>query len=159
VSIRPLVASGPVRPVAMVVILKLPDWRCILAVDRGGRKGGKRDGFCRGEPFHGPFRALANAAAPGGARGDRQPVGDSCATFARNPAADLLQMQRQAIGDTNYGCKLGAVSEAFDSLLAQVRACTVCAPHLPLGPRPVLRGRPSARLLIISQELRRTPSH
>jgi len=60
-------------------------------------------------------------------------------------------MQRQAIGDTNYGCKLGAVSEAFDSLLAQVRACTVCAPHLPLGPRPVLRGRPSAQLLIISQ--------
>ena len=43
------------------------------------------------------------------------------------------------------------VSEAFDRLLAEVRACTVCAPHLPLGPRPVLRGRPSARLLIISQ--------
>jgi uracil-DNA glycosylase len=42
-------------------------------------------------------------------------------------------------------------SEAFDRLLAEVRACTVCAPHLPLGPRPVLRGRPSARLLIISQ--------
>src|SRR5207302_5557525 len=39
----------------------------------------------------------------------------------------------------------------FDRLLAGVRACTVCAPHLPLGPRPVLRGRPSARLLIISQ--------
>lgn len=43
------------------------------------------------------------------------------------------------------------MSEAFDRLLAEVRACTVCAPHLPLGPRPVLRGRPSARLLIISQ--------
>lgn len=43
------------------------------------------------------------------------------------------------------------VSEAFGRLLAEVRACTVCAPHLPLGPRPVLRGRPSARLLIISQ--------
>src|SRR5207302_6523371 len=39
----------------------------------------------------------------------------------------------------------------FDRLLAGVRACTVCAPHLPLGPRPVLRGRPSARLLIVSQ--------
>ena len=44
-----------------------------------------------------------------------------------------------------------AVSEAFDDLLAEVRSCTACAPHLPLGPRPVLRGRPSARLLIISQ--------
>jgi uracil-DNA glycosylase len=43
------------------------------------------------------------------------------------------------------------VSEAFDRLVAEIRACAVCAPHLPLGPRPVLRGRPSARLLIISQ--------
>jgi uracil-DNA glycosylase len=43
------------------------------------------------------------------------------------------------------------VKETFDRLLAEVRACTVCAPHLPLEPRPVLRGRPSARLLIISQ--------
>jgi uracil-DNA glycosylase len=42
-------------------------------------------------------------------------------------------------------------SEAFDRLIAEVRACTVCAPDLPLGPRPVLRGRPSARLLIVSQ--------
>src|ERR1700749_4104465 len=42
------------------------------------------------------------------------------------------------------------VNETFDQLLAEVRACTVCAPHLPFGPRPVLRGRPSARLLIIS---------
>jgi len=40
---------------------------------------------------------------------------------------------------------------AYDRLLAEIRACTVCAPHLPLGPRPVVRGRPSARLLIISQ--------
>jgi uracil-DNA glycosylase len=43
------------------------------------------------------------------------------------------------------------VNETFDQLLAEVRACTVCALHLPFGPRPVLRGRPSARLLIISQ--------
>jgi uracil-DNA glycosylase len=31
------------------------------------------------------------------------------------------------------------------------RACTLCAPHLPLGPRPVFRGLPSARLLIVGQ--------
>jgi uracil-DNA glycosylase len=43
------------------------------------------------------------------------------------------------------------VSEQFDRLVAEIRACTLCAPHLPLGPRPVLRGRPSARLLVISQ--------
>ena len=40
---------------------------------------------------------------------------------------------------------------AFDRLIAEVRACTRCAGELPLGPRPVVRGRPSARLLIISQ--------
>lgn len=40
---------------------------------------------------------------------------------------------------------------ALDRMLAEVRACSVCAPHLPLGPRPVLRGRATARLLITSQ--------
>jgi uracil-DNA glycosylase len=43
------------------------------------------------------------------------------------------------------------MKEAFDRLVTEIRACRVCAAHLPLGPRPVLRGRPSARLLIISQ--------
>jgi len=37
------------------------------------------------------------------------------------------------------------------SLLAEVRACERCAQHLPLGPRPVLRIRSSARILIASQ--------
>ena len=40
---------------------------------------------------------------------------------------------------------------AFSRLVAEIRACTICAPHLPLGPRPIVRGLPSARLLIISQ--------
>jgi uracil-DNA glycosylase len=40
---------------------------------------------------------------------------------------------------------------AFSRLVAEIGACTICAPHLPLGPRPITRGRPSARLLIISQ--------
>ncbi len=42
-------------------------------------------------------------------------------------------------------------AETIDQLLAELRACRVCATHLPLGPRPVVRGLPSARLLIISQ--------
>ena len=42
-------------------------------------------------------------------------------------------------------------SESFDRLVTEIRACSVCAPHLPLGPRPILRGHPSAELLIISQ--------
>jgi uracil-DNA glycosylase len=39
----------------------------------------------------------------------------------------------------------------LDAVLAEIRACTVCAAELPLGPRPVVRGKRSARLLIISQ--------
>ncbi|MCJ0765100.1 uracil-DNA glycosylase family protein [Variovorax terrae] len=38
-----------------------------------------------------------------------------------------------------------------DALLAEVRACTLCAPQLPLGPRPVLQLHPRARLLIAGQ--------
>ena len=36
-------------------------------------------------------------------------------------------------------------------LLAEVRACRVCAAHLPQGPRPVLHAGPTARLLIVGQ--------
>ncbi len=39
----------------------------------------------------------------------------------------------------------------LDVLLHEIRACTVCAAHLPLGPRPVVRGKASARLIITSQ--------
>ena len=39
----------------------------------------------------------------------------------------------------------------LDRLLEEVRACRLCAPHLPLGPRPVLRVAASARLLIVGQ--------
>ena len=44
-----------------------------------------------------------------------------------------------------------ASHDNFDRLLAEIRACRHCAAQLPLGPRPILRGRPEARLLIISQ--------
>ena len=40
---------------------------------------------------------------------------------------------------------------ALDRLLREVRACTICASHLPLGPHPVVQAAPSARLLIIGQ--------
>jgi uracil-DNA glycosylase len=39
----------------------------------------------------------------------------------------------------------------LDAFLGELRACTVCAAHLPLGPRPIVRGHASARLLITSQ--------
>ncbi|MCY2960664.1 MAG: uracil-DNA glycosylase family protein [Planctomycetota bacterium] len=41
--------------------------------------------------------------------------------------------------------------KGFKTLLNEVRACTVCADHLPLGPRPVLQLHPSARILIAGQ--------
>jgi uracil-DNA glycosylase len=37
------------------------------------------------------------------------------------------------------------------SLLADVRACTLCAAYLPLGPRPIVQVHPSARILIAGQ--------
>ena len=37
------------------------------------------------------------------------------------------------------------------SLLEEVRACTICAPYLPLGPRPILQLHPKARILITGQ--------
>ena len=40
---------------------------------------------------------------------------------------------------------------SFDSLLAEVRACTICAPHLPHGVRPVLQVHPQARVLVAGQ--------
>jgi len=42
-------------------------------------------------------------------------------------------------------------SESFAALLERVRACRLCADHLPLGPRPVLQALPKARLLICGQ--------
>lgn len=43
------------------------------------------------------------------------------------------------------------MSEALDTLLADIRACRLCEAHLPLGPRPVLRASADARLLIVGQ--------
>lgn len=39
----------------------------------------------------------------------------------------------------------------LEDLLVRVRACTLCAATLPLGPRPVLRLDPAARILIAGQ--------
>lgn len=39
----------------------------------------------------------------------------------------------------------------FESLLNEVRACTICESHLPAGPRPILQIHPDARLLIAGQ--------
>lgn len=41
--------------------------------------------------------------------------------------------------------------ETLADVVAQARACRVCAAHLPLRPRPVLRAGPAARVLIVGQ--------
>ena len=42
-------------------------------------------------------------------------------------------------------------SDPLERLLREVRACAVCAPDLPLGPRPVVQVGRGARVLIIGQ--------
>ncbi len=41
--------------------------------------------------------------------------------------------------------------KSFESLIGEVRACTICAPDLPHGTRPVVQLHPKARLLIAGQ--------
>lgn len=43
------------------------------------------------------------------------------------------------------------MGDSLTHLLTEVRACTVCAAHLPLGPRPIIQAEPGARLVIIGQ--------
>ena len=39
----------------------------------------------------------------------------------------------------------------MQQLLEDIRACTICAEHLPLGPRPVMNAHPESRIAIIGQ--------
>lgn len=39
----------------------------------------------------------------------------------------------------------------MEKLLTEIRSCDLCAKHLPLGPHPVLRAKPSNKVLIIGQ--------
>lgn len=43
------------------------------------------------------------------------------------------------------------IAKTCKSLLADVRACTICQEHLPLGPRPVVQLDPDAKILIAGQ--------
>ena len=47
--------------------------------------------------------------------------------------------------------RLDMEQQNLETLLAEVRACRACEAALPLGPRPVLRARVTARLLIVGQ--------
>jgi len=71
-----------------------------------------------------------------------QIVGHAGSDFTPSSQGD----SRRSCAPNRQGAEL-----AFCRLVAEIGACTICAPHLPLGPRPIVRGRPSAHLLIISQ--------
>ena len=53
------------------------------------------------------------------------------------------------MGNANFNMRVAAAG--FERLLSEVRACTLCAAHLPNPPRPVLRASPSASLMIVGQ--------
>ncbi len=42
-------------------------------------------------------------------------------------------------------------ANSFLTVIAEARACTVCASSLPLGPKPLLAADPAAKILIIGQ--------
>ena len=42
-------------------------------------------------------------------------------------------------------------SQGLDTLLEQIRRCNLCATELPHAPRPVLRAKSSARVLVVGQ--------
>lgn len=43
------------------------------------------------------------------------------------------------------------MTDNIEQLLEDVRGCTICADHLPLGPRPVVRMSGSAKILVAGQ--------
>ncbi len=58
-------------------------------------------------------------------------------------------MSRKATA--NASTEAADPTAGLSALLAEIRACRLCEAELPLGPRPVLRARPGARLLIVGQ--------
>lgn len=40
---------------------------------------------------------------------------------------------------------------SYQSLVNEVKSCSICQDHLPLGPRPVLQFHPDAKILIVGQ--------
>ena len=73
-----------------------------------------------------------------------------------DPEIRLRDVECLAGGARRTGGAMSCAAEASSpdalaGLAAEIRACRVCAAHLPLGPRPVFRVSTTARLLIIGQ--------
>lgn len=50
-----------------------------------------------------------------------------------------------------YDDRFVNMANDLESTLAAVRRCTLCAPHLPMGPRPIIQASESSSLLIVGQ--------
>ena len=46
---------------------------------------------------------------------------------------------------------LGGMSASLEKLSEDIRTCSICARHLPLGPRPVIQVSDAAKILIVGQ--------
>ena len=91
-------------------------------------------------------RRAAAPAAPRLARGPAPAspkITPKIPSKAMSKAMSKTQIQAQTQTQTQ--------TQALAKTLAEVRACALCAAHLPLGPRPVLRAAVSARLMIVGQ--------
>ena len=56
-------------------------------------------------------------------------------------AADTRQRQARHV----------VTASSLHDVVAEARACTICADQLPLGPRPIVQAAPTARIAIIGQ--------
>src|SRR5690606_34375298 len=93
----------------------------------------------RGGPDRTPLGAPSQVTVR---RPIRRPVRQPCLPARRqSPSRQLVRPD----GDGNRK------PMPLDDLLARIRACRRCEAHLPLGPRPVLVARPSARILVVGQ--------
>jgi len=92
--------------------------------------------------------APLSAAGPPPRRSLPQPTGEGAPLSAAGPPP-----RRSPSQPTGEGIPMRASASArrLDGLLANIRACTLCATDLPLGPRPIVQAHPAARILIVGQ--------
>ena len=69
----------------------------------------------------------------------------------RSGASPIIHAGRADDRAAGFTGRDGVASGPLDKLLADIRACRLCAAHLPLGPRPVLQVGSGARLRIVGQ--------
>jgi uracil-DNA glycosylase len=80
---------------------------------------------------------------------DRSPARQNTGSTERRIARTTDQHDEGPTDEASIA--MTTVPEPLDRLLAEVRKCAVCAEVLPLGPRPVLRCGPRARILVVGQ--------